>query len=151
MRRSVKRSLTQAFAAAPSAGQLEDHGGFAERQQLRIANFADGASQTIDVVETVNFGRGVWIHGRPHYNQAACAINSLAGYNTSIYPDGSNLPGGPGVGVAGTWGISSSHPGGANNLFVDGAVHFLTDSISADSLTALITRDGGEVIYDDSF
>ena len=67
----------QLFAGAPSPSQLQDHGGFAERQQLRIANFVDGASQTIHVVETVNFGRGVWIHGRPHYNQAACAINSL--------------------------------------------------------------------------
>ena len=93
------------FTAAPSASQLQDHGGFAERQQLRIADFVDGTSQTIDVVETVNFGRGVWIHGRPHYNQAAYAINSLNGYNNapnSVYPDGSNLPvtnRGPGKGI----------------------------------------------------
>ncbi len=145
------------FTAAPAAGQLQDHGGFAECQQLRIANFADGASQTVDVVETVNFGRGVWIHGRPHYNQAAYSINSLEGYNgaaNSVYPDGSNLPvtnRGPGKGVAGTWGISSSHPGGANTLFVDGAVHFLTNSLSAQTLTALITRDGGEVIDGSSY
>ena len=141
----------QLFAGAPAAGQLQDHGGFAERQQLRIANFTDGASQTIDIVETVNFGRGVWIHGRPHYNQAACAINSLDGYNAanSVCPDGSNLPvtnRGPGKGIAGTWGISSSHSGGANTLFVDGSVHFLANSLSAETLTALITRDGGEVL-----
>jgi prepilin-type N-terminal cleavage/methylation domain-containing protein/prepilin-type processing-associated H-X9-DG protein len=139
------------FAGAPGPGQLEDHGGFAERQQLRIANFVDGVSQTIDVVETVNFGRGVWIHGRPHYNQAACAINSLNGYNAanSVCPDGSNLPvtnRGPGKGIAGTWGISSCHPGGANVLFVDGSVHFLANSLSAETLTALITRDGGEAL-----
>lgn len=144
------------FAAAPGAGQLQDHGGFAERQQLCIADFRDGTSQTIDVVETVNFGRGVWIHGRPHYNQAACAINTLDGYNApnSVCPDGSNLPvtkRGPGKGIAGTWGISSSHPGGANTLFVDGAVHFLTNSLSAETLTALITRDGGEAVGGDSY
>ena len=146
-----------AFPAAPSSGQLQDHGGFAERQQLRIADFVDGTSQTIDVVETVNFGRGVWIHGRPHYNQAAYAINSLNGYNNapnSVYPDGCNLPmtnRGPGKGIAGTWGISSSHPGGANTLFVDGSVHFLTNSLSAETLTALITRDGREVIDGSSY
>ena len=105
----------QLFPAAPDGGQLQDHGSFAERQQLRLANFVDGISQTIDVVETVNFGRGVWIHGRPHYNQAAFAINTLNGYNTpdSVCPDGSNLPvtdRGPGKGIAGTWGISSCHP-----------------------------------------
>ena len=146
----------QLFAGAPPMSQLEDHGGFAERQQLRIANFTDGVSQTIHAVETVNFGRGVWIHGRPHYNQAASAINSLNGYNApnSVCPDGSNLPvtnRGPGKGIAGTWGISSSHTGGANALFVDGSVHFLTDSLSAQTLTALITRNGGEVVNAPSY
>ena len=144
------------FADAPDSDQLEDHGGFAERQPLRIANFTDGLSQTIDVVETVNFGRGVWIHGRPHYNQAAVAINSLDGYNApgAVCPDGSNLPvtnRGPGKGIAGTWGISSCHPGGANALFVDGSVHFLANSLSPETLTALITRDGGELVDGSSY
>jgi prepilin-type N-terminal cleavage/methylation domain-containing protein len=145
------------FTAAPSAGKLQDHGGFAERQPLSIAKFVDGTSQTIDVVETVNFGRGVWIHGRPHYNQAAYGINTLNGYNNapnSVWPDGSNLPAanrGPGKGSAGTWGISSGHAGGANALFVDGAVHYLTDSISVETLTALTTRDGHEVIDEASY
>ena len=131
---------------------MQDHGGFAERQQLQFPNFVDGTSDTIFVAETVNFGRGVWIHGRPHYNQAAYAVNSLSGYNdapNSVYPDGSNLPvtnRGPGRGTGGTWGISSYHPGGANALFVDGAVHFLTNSLSAQTLTALITRDGRELV-----
>jgi prepilin-type processing-associated H-X9-DG protein len=148
------------FPAAPSTGLLQNHGGFAEPTeppQLRISDFVDGTSQTIDVVETVNFGRGVWIHGRPHYNQAAYAINSLNGYNNapnSVCPDGCNLPvanRGPGKGNSGTWGISSYHPGGANTLFVDGSVHFLTNSVSAATLTALITRDRGELIDASSY
>jgi prepilin-type N-terminal cleavage/methylation domain-containing protein/prepilin-type processing-associated H-X9-DG protein len=149
--------VNRLFTAAPSSARLQDHGGFAERRQLRLANFGDGTSQTIDVVETVNFGRGVWIHGRPHYNQAAYAINSLNGYNGapgSVHPDGSNLPAtnrGPGKGLAGTWGISSCHPAGANVLFVDGSVHFLNDSVPAETLTALITRDGHEVIDESSY
>jgi prepilin-type N-terminal cleavage/methylation domain-containing protein/prepilin-type processing-associated H-X9-DG protein len=140
------------YPDAPESSQLQDHGGFAELQSLRVTDFTDGTSQTIDVVETVNFGRGVWIHGRPHYNNAAYSINTLDGYNgapDSVYPDGSNLPmsnRGPGKGIAGTWGISSDHPGGANVLFVDGSVHFLTNTLSPQTLTALSTRDGGERI-----
>ena len=108
--------VNRLFTAAPSSAQLQDHGGFAERQQLRIADFVDGTSQTIDVVETVNFGRGVWIHGRPHYNQAAYAINSLNGYNNapnSVYPDGSNLPvtnRGPGKASEGRGGFRAATP-----------------------------------------
>ncbi len=106
------------YTDAPAAGDLQNHGGFAELQCLRLADFADGTSQTIDVVETGKFGRGLWIHGRPHYNNSAFSINTLDGYNgapNAVYPDGSNLPvtnRGPGKGIGGTWGISSDHPGG---------------------------------------
>jgi prepilin-type N-terminal cleavage/methylation domain-containing protein/prepilin-type processing-associated H-X9-DG protein len=140
------------YPDAPDSSQLQNHGAFAELQSLRVTDFADGMSQTIDVVETVNFGRGLWIHGRPHYSNAAFSINTLNGYNgapNSVYPDGSNLPEtnrGPGKGIGGTWGISSGHPGGANALFVDGSVHFLANTLSPQTLTALSTRDGGEVI-----
>jgi prepilin-type N-terminal cleavage/methylation domain-containing protein/prepilin-type processing-associated H-X9-DG protein len=145
------------FTRAPDSGHLMDHGSFAERRQLRMSNFPDGVSLTIHVAETVNFGRGVWIHGRPHYLQAAYRINSLNGYNdtpNSVNPDGSNLPvtnRGPGKGIAGTWGISSGHSGGTNILFVDGSVRLVSDSVSVETLTALITRDGHEVIDESSF
>lgn len=135
---------------APAVSQIQDHGGFAERQNLRILDFTDGSSNTIDVTECNKFGRGVWIHGRPHYNNAAYQINTLRGYNggaNTVYPDGLS-GGGPGKGSAGTWGISSDHPGGANVLYVDGSVRFLTDNTSPQTLTALSTRDGGEVIGD---
>lgn len=142
------------FPAAPPAAALQDRGGFAERQALRLTDFTDGTAHTIDVTEVVNFGRGVWVHGRPHFNQAAYRVNSLHGYADmpdAVYPDGSNLPAtnrGPGRGTGGTWGISSDHPGGANALFADGSVRFLTTSLSAVTLTALCTRDGGEVVTD---
>jgi prepilin-type N-terminal cleavage/methylation domain-containing protein/prepilin-type processing-associated H-X9-DG protein len=146
--------VNRLFSAAPAAPLLQDHGGFAERRQLRLASFVDGTSQTIYVAETVDFGRGVWIHGRPHYNQAGYAINSLNGYNNTltngVHPDGSNNLG-PGKGVAGTWGISSAHSGGAGCLFVDGSARFLSDSVSAETLTGLITRDRHEVIDEMSY
>ena len=45
---------------------------------------------------------------------------------------------------------SSSHPGGANVLMGDGAVHFIKDSINLCIWRALATRNGGEVISGDS-
>ncbi|MGL4419861.1 MAG: DUF1559 domain-containing protein [Gemmataceae bacterium] len=137
---------------APPLAQLQNRGGFAEIIALRLLDFTDGTTNTLSVVETVNFGRGVWIHGRPHYNHASFNINSTAGFNNTpgtVYPDGSNMPvsnRGPGRGRGGTWGISSDHPGGANILRVDGSVHFLVNNTSPETLMSLATRDGGEVV-----
>ena len=38
------------------------------------------------------------------------------------------------------------HPGGVNFVFVDGAVHFIEETIDARLLDALATRDGGETL-----
>jgi prepilin-type N-terminal cleavage/methylation domain-containing protein/prepilin-type processing-associated H-X9-DG protein len=43
----------------------------------------------------------------------------------------------------------SGHGGGANVVFADGSVHFLSDSISLKTLRALSTRAGGEVVAED--
>ena len=43
----------------------------------------------------------------------------------------------------------SGHGGGANVVFADGSVRFLSDSLSLRTLKALCTRAGGEVITED--
>jgi prepilin-type processing-associated H-X9-DG protein len=40
----------------------------------------------------------------------------------------------------------SQHPGGANFTFVDGHVSFLSETINQQTLVALTTRSGQEVI-----
>ena len=42
----------------------------------------------------------------------------------------------------------SDHPGGAQFVFVDGSVHFVSDEIDYPALHALVTRAGEEIGYD---
>jgi prepilin-type processing-associated H-X9-DG protein len=48
-------------------------------------------------------------------------------------------------------GSRSRHPGGVNTLFGDGSVHFMKNSISAQTWMALGSISGGEVISSDSY
>jgi prepilin-type processing-associated H-X9-DG protein len=42
--------------------------------------------------------------------------------------------------------VFSFHPGGAQVVMCDGAVHFLNESLSRETLAALMTRSGEEAI-----
>ena len=48
-------------------------------------------------------------------------------------------------------GFTSLHPGGANFVLADGSVHFISESISADTYIGLSTIDGEEVALDPAF
>jgi prepilin-type N-terminal cleavage/methylation domain-containing protein/prepilin-type processing-associated H-X9-DG protein len=70
-----------------------------------------------------------------------CGINCTNGFDFQSYPDAY-------FGTDGSGAIYAFHPQGANALFGDGSVHFLKQSISIQTLAALITRSGGEVVGD---
>ncbi len=91
---------------------------------MLLGNVTDGKSKTISVVEVANSGIH-WMEPRDlTFAEAQRGINI------------------PGVKP----GISSNHAGGAQFLFCDGSVHFLSDKIPAETLRALLTAEGGEMV-----
>ncbi|TWU48063.1 DUF1559 domain-containing protein [Rubripirellula reticaptiva] len=68
-----------------------------------------------------------------------------------LWADGANVitQDNGGINVANSGEVFSRHPGGAFVVASDGAIRFLTESISLDVLGALCSRDGREIIPED--
>ena len=84
----------------------------------------DGSSNTLIVAEDSDFSDGQWINGRNIFDQAF-AINQAPDFENDI---------------------RSRHPGGANGVFADGHVQFLSEDMDLFLLGGICTRDGGEVV-----
>jgi hypothetical protein len=83
----------------------------------------DGTSKSILIVEVANSGIH-WMEPRDlNLQQMAATINAQAGQ-----------------------GISSCHNGGAVCALADSSVHFLSETLSAQELRAMLTIDGGETV-----
>ncbi len=93
-------------------------------QAISIRDIPDGTTYTMIVSEACESLDGQWIDGNNIFD-VACAVN------TGPLDDND---------------IHSMHPGGANGLFCDGAVHFLPDNTDLPTLAAISTRNGGEVV-----
>jgi prepilin-type N-terminal cleavage/methylation domain-containing protein/prepilin-type processing-associated H-X9-DG protein len=126
--------------------------------QIRFAQVTDGASNTLAVGERPPSPDGWfgWWYGGWGQNRTGSAdvVLGVREKNYSDYPPlANNCPiVGPfeyGPGRDENWCDTlhfwSHHPGGANFLFVDGAVHFLPYSARS-MMRALATRAGGEVV-----
>jgi prepilin-type processing-associated H-X9-DG protein len=133
---------------------------------VRITDITDGTSNTILFGESSNFD--------PNWPQYASFLGSPANYpmslhgsqwagsdpvGTGAYPLNNPLPPSPTGTVGALWAYAravtygSGHTGGANFVFCDGSVHFLSNAINNTPtlLPALSTRAGGEVIDGSSF
>ena len=97
-------------------------------QAIRIAQIRDGTSTTLIVSEDSAWADGQWINGMNIFDQAY-AINYEPPPGT--YKENE---------------IRSEHTGGANGLFCDGSVRFLTEQMDLKTLAAICTRAGGEIV-----
>ncbi len=119
-----------------------------------MAEITDGTSNTTLITECA---------GRPQAWQAGRYVPDLyraggawaAGANCirvqGAHPDGSLRTGPCAINCINDQEVYSFHPGGANFVFADGSVHFLSAGINIRILAALITRDGGEAVSADDY
>ena len=91
-----------------------------------LRRVTDGASKTLIISEDSGYADGQWINGRNIFDQAY-AINKAPAIENDI---------------------RSEHPGGAQGLFCDGSLRFLSEMIDLRVLAAICTREGSEVVGD---
>jgi prepilin-type N-terminal cleavage/methylation domain-containing protein/prepilin-type processing-associated H-X9-DG protein len=127
----------------------DDRGVLVPNQVTCIHQISDGTSNTILLTEDAGRPR-LWQNGQAGPDQ------TVIGGPWQAYNNGIILKGSSGDGT-GDWGpcplnctnnreVYSFHPGGANAVFADGSVHFLTAAMSIQTLAALVTRAGEEAI-----
>ena len=90
---------------------------------VALRDITDGSSNTLIVAEDSGWRDGQWINGRSIFDQAF-PINQAPSFENDI---------------------RSEHAGGANAVWCDGSVRFLTEQMELESLAAICTRAGGEV------
>jgi hypothetical protein len=110
---------------------------------LKIANITDGLSNTILVGEKAmdqrSFNTGSWLWAEPVFSGGSGGTDR---WGTLIIQDGVGTP------FPTNWG--SSHIGGAQFVFGDGAVRPLRFGTDGNVVFALLTPAGGEVVNPDT-
>ena len=90
---------------------------------IALRDVTDGSSNTLIVAEDSGWRDGQWINGRNIFDQAF-PINQAPFFENDI---------------------RSEHLQGANAVWCDGSVRFLSESTSLETLAAICTRAGGEI------
>src|SRR5262249_24018295 len=134
-------------------------GPFYRNSRIKMVGVSDGLSNTVFVGErspalsdVTWFGVVPWACTPPKPgwpsdpNSGGCLVGAHSGPDTHDHPNviihAPNHPFGH------TDEMFAEHPGGANVLFGDGSVRFVSQNINPFSWVGLSTRDGGEVVQD---
>ena len=77
--------------------------------------------------------------------------NQIPCTNTADTMDGNSPWAGYYVTPLGSAPPSSFHPGGVNEAFADGSVHYIKNTVAPQTFWAIGSRNGGEVISSDAY
>ncbi len=125
----------------------------------KVTAVTDGTSNTLLLVEMS--GRPYWY--LPSKRRSAATTNNPRTYGFGFWahnnahniaaflPDGSANGTACAVNCSNQFGVYSFHPSGANVAFADGSIRLLSTAVSPQTLAALVTRAGGEVISGDGY
>jgi prepilin-type N-terminal cleavage/methylation domain-containing protein/prepilin-type processing-associated H-X9-DG protein len=133
---------------------VDGEGIFFRNSSIRIADIADGTSQTMMVGErSFRWCQATWVGSvtnasmvPPPGSPAMAGEWNGSGFVLGHTFEGSGGPGSPGTEVNG---FSSQHTGGSNFLFADGHVQSLQVSMDHQVYKALSTRAGAEMVGGD--
>jgi prepilin-type N-terminal cleavage/methylation domain-containing protein/prepilin-type processing-associated H-X9-DG protein len=142
------RGVDPALAAGDTRGVLVPN------WVTKMTDISDGTSNTTLLTEDAGRPR-LWQAGRKGPDQAIPG-GPWAGFETEITvmgstQDGTNRPGLCALNCSNDHEGYSFHTGGANAVFADGHVRFLSVGMSVRTLAALVTRAGGEVASADDY
>jgi len=140
----------------PTLGVLSDQGAFQRKVQVSLGQISDGTSNTMIVGEQsgwlidVNGERVDFRGDRSHSIIMGYTENWERIFNMTVVRYPINHQDAVDDGIQGNAGrntpLSSQHTGGANVLYVDGSVHYLSETADLDLLYNLADRDDGFVL-----
>jgi prepilin-type N-terminal cleavage/methylation domain-containing protein/prepilin-type processing-associated H-X9-DG protein len=131
----TRNAATMSMPSAPLANGLQ---AWLQQCAKNVGNSSLRFNKTTTLGEAWTLGSPIYTMGNmlvpPNPKTPNCSLSS--GNNN-------NQPG--------VYSLSSRHPGGANVLFCDGSVKFLKDSTSIQTIWALGSRAGGEIVSADAY
>ena len=118
-----------------SIKDLKNETRITEPPAVKFGSISDGSSNTLMVTECTGRGtekedddpNGSWISGKnvTHLNKTVNSDSAKDSWNDEL--------------------VYSEHSGGANAVFADGSVRYLTDEMTEENLMAVCSRNGGEI------
>ena len=155
---SARPSFETKVNTGASLGVMSHHGAFERFTQVSLGAITDGTSNTILSAEQSDWL--IDVNGEQVDQRSDCSHSILTGYsvenerifNTTVVAYLINHKDDTADGIQGNCArnrpITSAHTGGACMVYVDGSVHFNSESLELGTFFNLADRDDGNVIGD---